>query len=124
MHRTGKDVTFVTYGTMVDNVLQAAGILETKGISVSVLRLLSLSPMPEIKSAIGDCREVIVVEETTDACSIAKELAKDLPACRVTGLNLGDAYVPHGSIDKLYDHYGLSGQKIASFVQEVLPLEN
>ena len=124
VHCTGKDAVLVTYGTMTANVLKAAEILELKGIEVSVVRLLTLAPMPDISTAIGDCRQVFVVEETTAACGIAPQMAKALPQCQITGLNLGEGYVPHGSMEKLYDHYGLSGEKIANFVQEVLPIEN
>ena len=46
VHRQGKDVTFVTYGRMVNQVLRAAEKLETAGVSAEVIRLLTLDVFP------------------------------------------------------------------------------
>ena len=49
---------------------------------------------------------------------LAAMLRKKDPNCRVQGQDLGCRYVQHGAIDKLYDYYGLSAEKIASAILE------
>ena len=44
-HNDGEDVTLITYGTMLQNVTQAAEILKEQGVSARVLRLMCVSPM-------------------------------------------------------------------------------
>ena len=113
----------ITYGTMLDNVLQAAEILSKQGIETTVLRLLTIAPlnMDTITSLIaGD--HVLIVEETNSACGIAKELSWHMqnvrPECKVHALDLGSGFVTHGSLHALYSHYGLDGGSIAEFVRK------
>ena len=126
MHRPGKDAMIVTYGVLVENVLRAAQLLEQCGISCSVVRLLSVEPLPmqALTEAIGDCDHIFVVEECCSGCGIKEELAwqlkENLPTCRVYGMDLGDAFVRHGDMESLYAHYGLDGHSIAERIKEVL----
>lgn len=127
--RVGKDVTIVTYGTLANNAMQAADILHEKGIEATVLRLLTLSPLPVdmVCSLISESHRVFVMEE---ACGsgvrqeLAWELAKRLPDCRVSGVDLGCRYITHGSIDALYRHYGLDSQSTAESIVKEYFYEN
>lgn len=124
-HRTGNDLAIIAYGTMLQNAMDAAAYLEIKGIHASVLRLLTVNPLPmdEILLSIPDVKHVVVVEEVSAGCgvcdAIARRLAVSRPDCRVDGIDLGNGYVQHGSIDALYDCYSLSAEKISEFIQEV-----
>ncbi len=124
-HRIGKDATIVCYGTMLENAVDAANLLSQQGIEVTVLRLLTIKPLPVdvILNQMAKDAPVIIVEEISGCCGIrdtlAFELRKRKPDCCVDGLDLGCQFVPHGSVDQLYDYCGLSSQKIANFVQEV-----
>lgn len=125
-HRSGKDVTLVTYGTMLDNVLEAAEILSSQGIGASVLRLMNVSDLPvqEILEKMSENRCVIVAEEVCIGSGIKEALAYEIgkiePACRVYGMDLGREFVTHGSRNQLFAHYGLDGQSIAAYTKEVL----
>ncbi len=129
-HRSGKDVTIITYGTLVNNALDAAKVLSEQGIEATVLRLLSVSPLPlqSLASYITDANKVIVVEETCSGSGIGPELAYRLmeqaAECTVRCMDLGPHYISHGSVDTLYKHHGLDGCGIARFAQEVLAVEN
>ena len=124
-HRTGKDVTFVTYGRMLDNVLACAQLLAQQGIEATVLRLLTASDL-----APGEIAEkmtagpLVVVEETCTGSGIKEALAWELrslkPDCTVLGIDLGPDFVTHGSQEKLYECCGLDGKSIADFTKEVL----
>ncbi len=123
-HRRGKNVTFVTYGSMLDNVLAAAELLSEKGIEATVLRLLTVSHLPtaEIIENLSDNRHVVIVEEVCTGSGIRDVLAWELrnAHCRVDGMDLGRNFVPHGSQKKLYEHCGLDEASIAAYTKEVL----
>ena len=129
-HAMGKNAVLITYGTLLDNVLQAREILEKQGVSVTVLRLLTLSPLPikEVLSYISTNVPVCIFEETMAHCGVGETLMKEIrdtvPGCRVYHKDLGEKYIPHGAMDALYTHCGLNGEQIASFVREVCRCEN
>lgn len=129
-HSTGPDVTILTYGTLLQNVLEAEEILNEQGIFPTILRLLTAEPLPiaDILDNLSTNRHVIVVEEVGSTCGLCQTLSWHLSKCspeiNVSGINLGRGYVTHGSVQELYLHYGLDGQSIASYVQEVLRNEN
>lgn len=123
------DVTFVTYGTMVNNVLSAAELLEQNGIMASVLRLTVLSELSseQIMNAVCGSKNIVVVEETASGSGIREALAWEIhkknPTCRIFGMDLGTDFVPHGDQKKLYQLCGLDAESIANYVREVLQSE-
>ena len=129
-HRIGGDVTLVTYGTMLDNTMQAAELLSQQGIEASVLRLLTVAPVPvyHVLTMLSKTPHVVVVEEAAAECGIRELLAWKLqhlnPEVRVDGIDLGNRFVTHGDMKSLYQHYKLDPQSIANFVQEVRSHEN
>lgn len=129
-HRQGKDLTIITYGVLVDNVVRAAEKLGEQGISATVLRLLSVKPLPmnEIYALLSESQTIVVVEEVCSGSGICEQLAWELhqkdPALCVKGVDLGGDYITHGSINALYQHYGLDADSVARFITEVLKVEN
>ena len=125
-HRRGTDVTLVTYGSMLDNVLEAAELLAKQGVEATVLRLLTLSALParQIAALLPENRRIVVAEEVCTGSGIREALSWELneicPDCRVYGVDLGADFVTHGSKKELYAHYGLDGESIAKFTREVL----
>lgn len=126
LHRQGQDVTLVTYGTLVNNVLAAAQLLAGQGIQATVLRLLSVSDLPvqELAEKLSANRRVIVAEEVCGGSGIREALAWELkrrcPHCQVDGIDLGHRFVPHGAQQKLYEYCGLDPESIAAFTKEAL----
>ena len=125
-HRTGADVTLITYGTLLDNVMQAAELLDRQGIHATVLRLLTVAPLPvaQIVSGISARHHVVIVEEVCAGSGIRQDLAWELchalPDCKVDGIDLGHRFVTHGSPASLYQYCGLDAQSIADYTREVL----
>ena len=124
-HKPGSCLALVTYGTMIDPVLEAARILADGGIQVAVFRLMCIHPLPEeaLKTALSDFCHIVIVEETAANSGIADTLAHCLQDCAVTTLNLGSEYVTHGSVKQLYQKHGLDADSIAKKVREVLAVE-
>ena len=129
-HRMGADVTIITYGTMVQNAMDAAYLLAQQGIEATVLRLLTVSPldMEQIIANLSQTRHVVVLEETCNGSGIREALAWQLHQamsdCRVDGIDLGKQYVTHGDMAALYRHCGLDAQSVCDYIQEVVRGEN
>ena len=121
-HHTGKDVAIVTYGTILENVLDAVNQLESDGISTGVFRLLRLSGLneAELRQKLSGYRHVIVVEEACTGSGLGDALCALLPDQRVSVMDLGRWFPTHGSLTQLYSHYGLDADAIARRVREVL----
>ena len=128
-HRAGEDVALVTYGSMLENAVEAACMLQNEDISVAVYRLMCLSDLPcEELARILQAKRVIVVEEVAANSGIYQDLAYKLrhiaPEFFVYGMDLGGRYVPHGSVDALYQHCMIDSLSIAKKIKEVLGREN
>lgn len=122
-HKQGKDITILTYGNLLDNALQAAEILQEKGVDATVLRLLSLTDMPakEIAVYLDNQRRLVILEEVCENSGIKESLAWQLAKLgnyRVDGLDLGHRFSTHGAVKQLHTHYGLSPEKIVEFIME------
>lgn len=128
-HTEGKQCAIVTYGRLVNNVLSACNLLRDKGVDASVVRLTQVEPIPvQINKTLANQKYCFVVEESAKNCGVYSQLAWQMrnanPVCRMFHIDLGDGYPTHGSMEKLYEHYGLDPRSIANYVQEVLIVEN
>ena len=121
-HQKGEDIAIVTYGTLMQNMMDAAAMLEDIGIHAGVYRLTTVSPVPiqQLKTELAGYRYVVVAEETCTGSGIKEEIAWHLKEQTVFGLDLGSWYPTHGKLAELYHHYGLDAASIAEFVQEVM----
>jgi 1-deoxy-D-xylulose-5-phosphate synthase len=128
-HRQGSGLTIITYGTMLQNAMDAAEFLSKDGIEATVLRLMSINPLPvdEILSNLNT-NHILILEETATGSAICHSLAEALhemkPGLQIHSINLGDGFVTHGSVSALYEHYGLDGNSIADFVRKEHFYEN
>ena len=129
-HRQGTDCAIVTYGTLVNEALAAAELLETQGISAGVLRLTKVAPLElgALGSALRGVSKVLIVEEAATAAGIGHELvshlSERLPGTEFAVRDLGGEYVTHGSVKELYREHGLDAGSIAKKMKEVLSNEN
>ena len=128
--RQGNDFAVETYGTLVNQALDAADILEQEGIHVSVIRLTKILPLPTaaLVQALNGHKRILLAEEAAAAAgiheSISMELYKRIPDADIYLANLGERYVTHGSISELYRIHGLDAASVAAKIREVLKVEN
>ena len=127
--RAGEDITLISYGKLIDQVLQAAELLEAQGIRAEVLKLPSVKPidMGTIAASVRKTRHLLIAEEVVCIGCAGKEIAAML---RTKGINvptalvnIGDRYVTHGPVAKLYETLGLDGPSLAHRAKEVLNRE-
>ena len=125
-HRNGSDITLITYGSLLETVMDAAQMLAQEGIEATVLRLLSVSHFSgeEICRMMSRNHRLLVVEETCTGSGIrealAWELEKHLDDLRADGLDLGRDFVPHGNQSKLYEYCAVDAASIARKAKELL----
>ena len=118
VHRQGCDVTLITYGNLINNVLEAADALAERGIRAKVLRLLSASHLPELRDQISG--PAVVIEEAAENSGVKEAIAWQLRCMEVRGIDLGRDFVPHGDQNSLYKSTGLDAGSITNFVCEVV----
>lgn len=122
----GTDVTLVAYGTMVDQVLQAAQLLEQRGHSVAVVKLNSIRPldMGPIRRLCEKTGRLIVAEECNDSGCVGRTIISELALAGVPVkaalVNLGDQFVPQGSVSQLREMTGIDGAGICQKAMEVI----
>ena len=125
-HRAGRDAAIVTFGTMVNTAMEAADLLSEAGVDISVIRLCSLAPLPDeqLVQMLRGMKHIVILEETTALCGVGEAVSHILtrknPECTVHIRNLGEEFVPHGSVSKLYEHCGVDAKSTAEYIQEVL----
>jgi pyruvate dehydrogenase E1 component beta subunit len=75
--REGDDVTMVTWGAMTVDVLQAAEQLATRGISVEVIDLATISPIDSetILASVAKTGRLVIVHEAARNCAVGAEVA-------------------------------------------------
>ncbi|MBQ4549991.1 MAG: 1-deoxy-D-xylulose-5-phosphate synthase [Oscillospiraceae bacterium] len=118
VHREGTDATLITYGNLINNVLAAADALAERGVGVRVLRLLSVTHIPDLTELVSG--EVVVIEEAASGSGIKEAVSWKLRGRVVHGIDLGADFVPHGDQNSLYQFTGLDAGSITDFVCEVV----
>lgn len=124
--RSGADITLVSYGIMINQVLEAAELLEQDGISAEIIKLPAIKPidMKPVADSVRKTGRLLVAEDAVCIGCVGKEIAALL---RTAGLtvptrlcNIGDRFVPHGRVSELYCLLGLDGASLAQAAKEVL----
>lgn len=125
--RAGKDVTLLAYGVLVNRVLEAAALLEKRGIEAEVLKLNQIAPLDGALLAdfFRETDILLVLEDCFGAgCvgqRIAAILAEEGRAPRKLILkNLGRTFAPEGSVPQLEERFGLDAAAVAAAVEEAL----
>ena len=124
--RKGKDVTIVTYGTLINEALEAVGLLEAAGIDAELLKLNTLAPLvaEPVLWSVRKTGKLVVVEDCFAVGSIGQQLCAALARSGVALravrlLNCGDSFVPQGTVAQLRQALKLDGQGIYETVCEV-----
>lgn len=123
--RDGTDLTLLTYGILIDEVLAAAGQLEKAGISVQVLKLNQIAPLDyhTLAPFFTDCRWLCVVEDSFGAGCVGQRIAAVLTEHgkaprRLILKNLGRTFCNEGTVSQLRHSVGLDAEGIVQTVTE------
>jgi len=119
---TGNDVVLIAYGRMIENVMDAADLLDTNGLRTAVIKLTEISapPIDKLLSLIGSVESVYIVEECVSGGCLASKLSLELSTAGYKGktiaINLGNAVIPSAGVEELMQMYKLDAAGIAETV--------
>lgn len=121
--REGADVAIIACGEMVRPSLDAAKLLEEKGISATVLDMYCVKPLDTeaIIKAANNAKVVITVEEHSPFGGLGSMVSQVVGAnCpkKVINMALPDAPVITGTSKEVFDYYGLNAEGICKKVEE------
>lgn len=122
--REGRDVTIVTYGTLVNSALDAAELLSRDGVEAEVVKLSRLVP-PDFGPALASLaktRRLLAAEEVCAAGCMGERLlaaAAGGTAFSYRLVNLGGGFVTQGSVPQLWKLSGLDAEGLARTAKEL-----
>ena len=112
---------------MINEVLEAAGLLEIEGIAAEILKLNTIQPLDidAIEASVRKTNALLVLEECVEGGCVGQRIASMLSqrGCIPEHLilkNLGAAFTAQGSVALLRQSMGLNGAGIAAAVKEAL----
>ncbi|MGB6746210.1 MAG: transketolase C-terminal domain-containing protein [Terracidiphilus sp.] len=124
----GGDVTLIANGLLVSRALDAARLLEARGISARVLNMSTVKPLDReaIVDAARTTRGIVTAEEALAAGglggAVAEVLAVEHPApMRILGVP--DKFAPTGTAEFLLEHFGLTAAGIERAALDLLRKE-
>ena len=125
--RSGSDIVIAAYGTMVNEAIRAAELAEEKGVSVAVLKLNSIAPL-DIESIYSHAKQtgrMLVAEECVENGCIGQQIAAQLMLkgttdISVSSANLGNRFVPQGSVSQLRAMCGIDSTALYQRVLEMM----
>ena len=125
--REGADITLCAYGTMINNVLDAAEILHEQGIEARVVKINAISPLydRDMREVIGKTKAMLVAEECAGVGCMGQRMAAILGWNKISPerlelCNLGKAFPAQGTVEELYREFGLDAESLAKKAAEVL----
>lgn len=120
--RGGDDVAVCAVGSMVGPCLEAAGLLEERGVKAGVINARFVKPIDggTIREAAEKTGRIVTVEEGSLAGGFGSAVMEALEEggvdAKVKRLGIPDEFVEHGSRAVLLEDIGLTGKKIAERV--------
>ena len=124
--KEGTDLTIVSYGTMINEVLDAADLLEQSGVSAEVIKIGAAFPnrYELCLRSVQKTGRLLAAEDVCSANCVGSMIltasamsGKPITACRL--VNLGDGIVPHGTVAQLRQDNGLDAVSLSHTALEL-----
>ena len=123
--REGGDVTLLTTGCMASETLRAAELLAAEGLEADVLHLHTIKPL-DVEAVIASATRtgcVVTAEEHSVlnglGSAVAEVLGERLPV-PLERVGTKDVFGVSGTMDELFDHFGLRAADIARAARRAL----
>ena len=120
----GGTVTIIATGTMVSRSLEAAAELAAEGIAARVVNMSTIEPLDvaEVIAAARETGAIVTAEEAVSkgglGAAVAAVVVTNAPVpMRILGT---DHFAPTGSVEWLFEHYGLTPSGIAAAAREAV----
>ena len=122
----GGDVTIIACGSFVYWSLMAVKHLSEKGVSARLVDMHTIKPLDlaAIDKSAGLTGAIVTVEEASIngglGSAVAERLAETGYGGKFKRIALPDEFLVLGGLEEVYDYYGLSPEKIAGRILEML----
>lgn len=124
--RKGTDITLVSYGVMVDEILSAAEVLHNHGISAEVIQLNRIAPLnaEAVLDSVRTTWRLLVLEDCVETGSVGLQLAAELARAGIAPRdlilkNLRRSFVGQGTIEQLRAEADIDSAAVVNAVMEV-----
>lgn len=123
--REGKDAAVFACGLMVNEALEAAKLLATEGIEISVINVHTIKPIDAacVTEYAQKCGNVVTVEEHSVIGGLGDAVADVLMGkvcCRFRKIGVNDQFGQSGKAADVLREYGLTADQIAARIKETL----
>ncbi len=121
----GTDICLLAVGSMVNNAVEAADILNSKGVSAGVINARFVKPLDcnAIVACAKKYNKIITIEDNSLMGGFGSNVISLLNArdifCRVKTLGLPDDFINHGTRNELIKLVGLDSNSIAEVAMEM-----
>jgi 1-deoxy-D-xylulose-5-phosphate synthase len=126
----GKDAAILAFGTMIPVARQAAELLAKKGIKAEVVNARSLKPLDGDKlMALADKQiPILTLEEHALLGGFGSSILEyyhehGYHSVVVERMGIPDWYIEHGGVPDLLEEIGLTAEKAARTVQNMVPIK-
>lgn len=124
--RQGSDITLVSYGVMIDELLTAAEVLATHGVSAEVVQLNRIAPLNAevVLDSVRRTWRLLVLEDCVETGSIGQQLAAELSRAGIAPRdlilkNLRRSFVGQGTVAQLRADADIDSAAVVNAVLEV-----
>ena len=129
--REGRDITLLGYGTMINEVLSAAEMLEEEGISAEVIKINRIHS-DDFSLTMASLRKTGRFLSAEEVCAVGCVGRRVLARAGQTGVclraarvvTLRDGIVVHGGREQLLRDYGLDAQSLAATAKRLMEKES
>ena len=121
--RQGKDIAIIATGLMVNEAVEAAKVLEAKGLDAMVINMCTIKPLDEdlVLEAARKCGKIITCEEHSIIGGLGEAvcacLSEKLPT-PVRRIGVNDVYGCSGPANDLLKLFGLSAEHIVEVAED------
>jgi len=123
--KEGKDATIIACGHLVMSAIEAADVLEAKGINVRVINMHTPCPIDKetILNAAEETGAILTVEEHTVyggmGSAVAEVIVQEKP-CPMKLMGIEGTFGVSGAPDELYEHFALRPDDIVKETEELI----
>lgn len=121
--RHGKDITVVTSGQILSNVLDAAAVLEKEGYNIEIINAHTIKPLDVncIAESVRKTGKLFVIDEHQIhgglGTAVFEALALENVQYKAGIIAVNDMFLTSGPPEELMDRYGFSVEKIAEKIR-------
>lgn len=123
--RTGKDITLIGTGSVLNDVLQITDLLKADGVNARAINIHTIKPLDEeiIRKAIDETGKIVTIEDHNVigglGSAVSEVIAEYGKAVRFKRIGLHDFSKGYGSYTEVKNANGIGREDIISMVKEL-----